>query len=297
MKRVLSLILTLLLLCATATAERMYIFPDSDSRLLTWDEVAQWDYESLGYGFNEIFARHGYDFEPGGEYEHYFETRPWYRANGTYNNRRDCYTKLNAIEWENERLIKDVRAYKKQNGDWGESIWDHFSTGFDTLQGFDYFELRAGQKLDVYSAPATSSWRGANGKAMVNTNGALYVAGWENNWLLLMYETNNGSVHVGYVDTAKVRGGIPYAPDLSFAYDKATVTKRCTLTDDPARTGSAITTLSEGTTVTWLSRFYNNSAWDYVETTVNGKVARGFIEVGCLDIQRSPDPLEDVEYK
>ena len=297
MKRVLVLILTLLALCVPATAERMYIFPDSDSRLLTWDEVAQWDYESLGYGFNEIFARHGYDFEPGGEYEHYFETRPWYRANGTYNNRRDCYTKLNAIEWENERLIKDVRAYKKQNGDWGESIWDHFSTGFDTLQGFDYFELRAGQKLDVYSAPATGSWRGANGKAMVNTNGALYVAGWENNWLLLMYETNNGSVRVGYVDTAKVRGGIPYAPDLSFAYDKATVTKRCTLTDDPARTGSAITTLREGTAVTWLSRFYNNSAWDYVETTVNGKVARGFIEVGCLDIQRSPDPLEDVEYK
>ncbi len=297
MKRVLVLILALLALCVPATAERMYIFPDSDSRLLTWDEVAQWDYESLGYGFNEIFARHGYDFEPGGEYEHYFETRPWYRANGTYNNRRDCYTKLNAIEWENERLIKDVRAYKKQNGDWGESIWDHFSTGFDTLQGFDYFELRAGQKLDVYSAPATGSWRGANGKAMVNTNGALYVAGWENNWLLLMYETNNGSVRVGYVDTAKVRGGIPYAPDLSFAYDKATVTKRCTLTDDPARTGSAITTLREGTAVTWLSRFYNNSAWDYVETTVNGKVARGFIEVGCLDIQRSPDPLEDVEYK
>ena len=297
MKRVLVLILALLVLCVPATAERMYIFPDSDSRLLTWDEVAQWDYESLGYGFNEIFARHGYDFEPGGEYEHYFETRPWYRANGTYNNRRDCYTKLNAIEWENERLIKDVRAYKKQNGDWGESIWDHFSTGFDTLQGFDYFELRAGQKLDVYSAPATGSWRGANGKAMVNTNGALYVAGWENNWLLLMYETNNGSVRVGYVDTAKVRGGIPYAPDLSFAYDKATVTKRCTLTDDPARTGSAITTLREGTAVTWLSRFYNNSAWDYVETTVNGKVARGFIEVGCLDIQRSPDPLEDVEYK
>ena len=297
MKRVLVLILALLALCVPATAERMYIFPDSDSRLLTWDEMAQWDYESLGYGFNEIFARHGYDFEPGGEYEHYFETRPWYRANGTYNNRRDCYTKLNAIEWENERLIKDVRAYKKQNGDWGESIWDHFSTGFDTLQGFDYFELRAGQKLDVYSAPATGSWRGANGKAMVNTNGALYVAGWENNWLLLMYETNNGSVRVGYVDTAKVRGGIPYAPDLSFAYDKATVTKRCTLTDDPARTGSAITTLREGTAVTWLSRFYNNSAWDYVETTVNGKVARGFIEVGCLNIQRSPDPLEDVEYK
>ncbi len=297
MKRILAMILALLLMLTCAAAERMYIFPDSDTRLLTWDEVAVWDYESLGYAFNEIFARNGFDFEPGGEYEHYFRTRPWYKPNGTFNNRRDCYTRLNTIEWQNEHLIKEVRAWKKQHGDGGESIWDHFSTGFDTLQGFEYFELRAGQKLDVYSAPATSAWRGADGKAAVNTNGALYVAGWESNWLLLMYETNGGSVRVGYVDASKVRGGIPYAPDLTFAYDQATVTARCTLTDDPARTGSSIATLSKGSTVTWLTRFYNNTAWDYVEVNVGGKVARGFIPVGHLDIQRSHDPLEDVEYK
>ena len=292
MKRILALLLALLL-PAAAGAERMYIFPESDSRLLTWDEVAQWDYETLGYAYNEIFARHGYDFTPGGEYEHYFNTRPWYRPNGTYNNRRDCYAKLNAIEWENEHLIKEVRAWKKENGDGGDSIWDHFSTGFDTLQGFEYFELRAGQKLDVYSAPAKSAWRGAAGKASVSTNGALYVAGWESNWLLLMYETEGG-VRVGYVDAADVRGGIPYAPDLTFAYDPANVTQGCTLTDDPALNSTAITALTPGASVTWLSRFYNNSAWDYVETTVDGKTARGFIQVGSLDIERSHDPLEDV---
>ena len=298
MKRLLALVLILLLLPAAALAERMYIFPNSDTQLLTWDEVAEWDYETLGYAFNEVFARHGYDFIPGGEYEYYFQTRPWYKANGTYNNQRDCYSKLNSIEWQNEHLIKEVRAYKKANGDWGLSIWDYFSTGFDTLQGFDYMELRAGQKLAVYSAPSTASWRGANGKAMVNTNGALYAAGWESGWLLVMYETNNGSVRVGYVSAGDIRGGIPYAEDLTFAYDTATVTARCTLTDDPARTGSAITTLSEGTTVTWLTRFYNNYAWDYVETTVSGKTTRGFIKVGSLDIQKSHDPLEDVEeYK
>ena len=296
MKRILALLLMLLLLPAAAWAERMYIFPDSDKRLLTWDEVAQWDYETLGYAYNEIFARHGYDFNPGGEYEHYFSTRPWYRANGTYNNRRDCYTKLSTVEWENDHLIKEVRAYKKANGDWGDSIWDHFSTGFDTLQGFEYFELRAGQKLDVYAAPSTSAWRGANGKASVSTNGALYVAGWESNWLLLMYETDSG-VRVGYVDSAQVRGGIPYAPDLTFAYDKATVTTRCTFTDDPARRSTTIATLNPGTEVTWLSRFYNNTAWDYVETKVNGKVVRGFISVGSLDIERGYDPLEDVTGK
>ncbi len=70
MKRILALLLVLLMLPAAAMAERMYVLPESDTRLLTWDEVAQWDYESLGYAFNEIFARHGYDFKPGGEYEY-----------------------------------------------------------------------------------------------------------------------------------------------------------------------------------------------------------------------------------
>lgn len=297
MRRILALLLVLMLLPAVALAERMYILPESDTRLLTWDEVAAWDYESLGYAFNEIFARHGYDFIPGGEYEYYFETKPWYVANGTNNNQRDCYSKLNRTEWLNYELIKDVRAYKKAYGDSGLSIWDAFSTGFDTLQGFQYIELRANQKLAVYSAPSKSAWRGANGKAMVNTNGAIYAAGWESGWLLIMYETNQGSVRVGYVKAGDIRGGVPMDLNLSFSYDTATVQESCTLTDDPARTGSSITTLRAGTQVTWLTRFYNNGAWDYVEAKVNGKTARGFIRAGSLDIQRSADPLENIDYK
>ena len=295
MKRILALILALLMLPAAALAELMYILPESDTRLLSWDEVAEWDYESLGYAFNEIFARHGYDFIPGGEYEYYFETRPWYQANGTYNNQRDCYAKLSSIEWDNYHLIKEVRAYKKENGDWGRSIWDDFSTGFDTLQGFEYIELRANQTLDVYSAPSQSAWRGANGKAAVATNGAIYAAGWESGWLLIMYETNNGSVRVGYVSSGSIRGGVPMDLNLEFSYDPATVLNSCTLTDDPARTGSAITTLQPGDQVTWLTRFYNNSAWDYVEVYVDGQVARGFIRAGSLEIQRDADPLESIK--
>ena len=296
MKRILALILALMLLPAAALAERMYILPDSDKRPLTWDEVAEWDYESLGYAFNEIFARHGYDFIPGGEYEYYFETRPWYRANGSYNNRRDCYSRLTRVEWDNYELIKEVRAAKKNN-DWGRSIWDDFSTGFETLQGFEYIELRANQSLPVYSAPDASSWRGANGKASVSTNGAIYAAGWESGWLLLMYETNNGSVRVGYVKAGSIRGGVPMDDYLTFSYAGASVTSACTLTDDPARTGTAIATLQPGARVTWLTRFYNNAAWDYVETTVGGKIVRGFIRTGSLDIARAADPLEDIDHK
>lgn len=296
MKRILALIFVLMLLPAAVLAERMYVLPDSNHRHLTWEEVAEWDYESLGYAFNEIFARHGYDFIPGGEYEYYFQTKPWYRPNGTWNNQRDCYSKLTRVEWDNYELIKEVRAAKRYN-DWGRSIWDDFTTGFDTLQGFEYIELRSGQSLPVYSAPSKNAWRGANSKASVSTNGAIYAAGWESGWLLVMYETNNGSVRVGYVNSGNIRGGVPMDQYLTFSYDTATVTERCTLTDDPARTGSAITTLQAGTQVTWLTRFYNNSAWDYVEVTVNGKTARGFIRAGSLDISRSADPLESIDYK
>lgn len=297
LNRFAALLLAVLLLPGAALAERMYILPESSTRLLTWDEVAAWDYESLGYAFNEIFARHGYDFIPGGEYEYYFQTRPWYVANGTYNNQRDCYPRVTEIEWKNYDLIKEVRAYKKDYGDWGLSIWDNFSTGFDTLQGFAYIELRADQNLPVYSAPSEHAWRGANGKASVSTNGAVYAAGWENGWLLVMYETNNGSIRVGYVDTGSIRGGVPMDTRLNFSYVTATVEQSSFLTDDPARTGSVMTTLTAGTTVTWLTRFYNNSAWDYVETTVNGKTARGFIRAGRLSIDRGTDPLEELEHK
>ncbi len=296
MKKLLSLLLVLLMTVPAAFAEKMYILPESDTRALTWEEVAQWDYESLGYAFNEIFARHGYDFIPGGEYEYYFETKPWYQANGTGNNQRDCYSKLSRVEWANYELIKAVRADKKENGDYGLSIWDHFSTGFDTLQGFDYVELRSGQKLAVYSAPSKSSWRGASGNAAVSTNGAIYAAGWESGWLLVMYETNEGSVRVGYISGRDIRGGVPVEESLDFAYDTATTLNRCTLTDDPARSGTAIATLPAGSKVTWLTRFYNQSAWDYVEVSVNGKTARGFIRTGSLAISRADDPLENISY-
>ena len=112
-----------------------------------------------------------------------------------------------------------------------------------------------------------------------------------------MYETNNGSVRVGYVSASSIRGGVPFDLNLDFSYDTAMVQQKCTLTDDPARTGSAIATLQTGMQVTWLTRFYNNSAWDYVEVEVDGQLARGFIRAGSLDISRDADPLENIDYK
>ncbi len=282
-----------LLMMTTALADRMYVLPESDTRKLTWEEVACWDYESLGYAFNEIFARHGYNFEPGQDYDNYFRAMPWYTPNRDPRNQVACYPKLSSVEWYNVDLIKQVRETKREQ-DSGQSIWDSFSTGFDTLQGFVYVRLRTGQKLAVYSAPTEGAWRGADGKAAVSTNGAIYAAGWEGDWLLVMYETNEGSVRVGYVNGNTVRGGVPLETSLHFDHDPATVLTACVLTDDLAGNGTTIAALNPGARVTYLTRFYNRSAWDYIEVTVNGKTARGFVPAGSLRIDHSADPLDNV---
>ncbi len=292
MKRFFCLLLCLCLLPACALGERAYLIPDSDTRKLTESELWAWDYESLGYILNEIFARHGYNFIPGGKYDYYFRCMPWYTPNEDPDNQRACYSQLSSVEWYNEGLVKDVRAAMRAmdtRNEGGKSVWDGFSTGFDTLQGFVYVELKAGQKLPVYSAPSTASWRGAKGKALVSTNGIVYAAGWESGWLLVMYETNNGSVRVGYVSGDAIRGSVPVSNRLTFEYTPATVTARCELTDDPARCYAPIMTLPSGAAVTYLSSFFNREAWDYIETTVDGKTVRGFIPAGKLDISQSAD--------
>ncbi len=167
-----------------------------------------------------------------------------------------------------------------------KSVWDAYSSGFDVLQGFDYLTFSEKQSFPVYSAPGKTSWRGAGGKASVSTGGAVYAAGVESGWLMVMYETNNKGVRVGYIDCSAVKGkvqGDAWQRNLYFSYLPAQVLEGCSLTDDPAAQNAVVTALRAGDSVTYLSTFYNNRAWDYVETTVNGQKTRGFIPGGNLN--------------
>ena len=57
------------------------------------------------------------------------------------------------------------------------------------------------------------------------------------------------------------------------------------VTDDPVGL-TPMTTLSASTKVTWLTSFYSNShMWDYIEFTLNGKQARGFVMSGVLETE------------
>ena len=109
-----------------------------------------------------------------------------------------------------------------------------------------------------------------------------------------MYETNNGQCRFGYIDGSKIKGGVPELGTLSSARISCSTVTAVGVTDDIAKTGKPLMTLPAGTTVTYLTTMYNSGAWDYIETTIDGKVTRGFVPGGVLDIDET-DELDSVD--
>ena len=143
-----------------------------------------------------------------------------------------------------------------------------------------------GQTLPVYRGPGEEYGRGGNGWAKASTDEALYAAGKENGWAMVMYGTKGGSVRVGWVDLSqfKYNTKILKLEDLYFEYRNATVTTGCTLTDDPALNNRDLAYLPSGARVTYLGSFYKHRSWAYIETWVEGKPIRAFVPMDCLSI-------------
>ena len=295
----------LALIPPSGLADRQY-FLESDVRRITEKVLWEWDRESLSFMFNEIFARHGFTFDVGGKFYNWFNSQPWY-INTPKVDDQTAYNRTTNLEWDNYHTIKRVIAqmeasghpYRKPRGSSLKSWTDYMPPGKWSLSGFSYVSLKGQQNFPVYSAPSASSWRGANGKAQVSTNGAVWAAGWENGWLQVFYETNNGAIRVGYVDGSKIKGGAELYNALSFSFTRARVAAKCALTDDPIKQNTTITTLSSGAAVTYLTTVINQygQVWDYIETTVNGKTARGYITSGCLDLPTDSVPRSDTGLK
>ena len=57
--------------------EGYYLFPDSNKRYLTEEDVYEDDAGSIRFGLNEIYARHGRKFNDT-ELQNYFNSQPWY---------------------------------------------------------------------------------------------------------------------------------------------------------------------------------------------------------------------------
>lgn len=83
-----------------------YIFPDSDKKYLSEDEVRAKSVEEMKIGRNEIFARHGYIFNDENLGSH-FNSTSWYKGTVT-GDEFDAEGTFNEFEKKNVELIKRI---------------------------------------------------------------------------------------------------------------------------------------------------------------------------------------------
>lgn len=147
------------------------------------------------------------------------------------------------------------------------------------LQYFAYLysEVVAGQtsgkkSCAVYSAPDTSSYRAAKGKASVSTGDDYNLYLTVGDWSLIEYRVSLRTSRFGWAQLGnhgdETTNEIVHVPMLT-AFDTY-------LTDDPNVSEYHQAELPAGTKLTALSH-PDGWAYIYVEATVDGKITRGFV--------------------
>ena len=153
----------------------------------------------------------------------------------------------------------------------------------EASEGLQYFaclypEVVSGQKSGkksyaVYSAPDTSSYRAAKGKASVSTGDDYKLYLTVGDWSLIEYRVSLRTSRFGWAQLGKhgdaTTDEIVHVPMLT-AFDTY-------LTDDPNVSEYHQAELPAGTKLTALSHPDNQWAYVYVEATVDGKITRGFV--------------------
>lgn len=89
-----------------------YIFADSNSRYLTYEEIAALSEQQMSYARNEIYARHGRKFNSQ-ELQNYFNSKAWYTPiyeGADFDAMQDSV--FNEFEKANVRLISQVEKDK-----------------------------------------------------------------------------------------------------------------------------------------------------------------------------------------
>lgn len=284
-KKTAALLLTLMLLLALvpAQASNFYLIPDSNTRYLTEEELWEWQYDALAYCLNEIFARHGFTFDTDGRFYPWFNRMTWYRAEPKLT-KSACYDRLSKLEWDNEVLIKKVRADMRALGTRNEGGKTLPSIEPDLLNIPNIFEeylFTPNQRIPVYSGPGTYYLRGANGKAMTSTNGTVYVGGVENGWVLLLYRTNKGAARMGYGPADSIKDTV-YASLPPIQPQASRISYGCPITDDPVSAGAPLAYLNAGDTVTYLFPLYNDRNWAYVEAQTANGLLRGCVPLDAI---------------
>ena len=142
--------------------------------------------------------------------------------------------------------------------------------------------LRASEKYDVFAAPGRSSYRAANGKAVMSTNDWVQIFGEEDGWLLVQYDISSDQMRFGYIDASALPKGTQVQQLTWYDLPEQTILQAVSVTDDPTVSCNPIHSLRAGDKVKVLSTY---GAWYYIETTNgSGKTLRGFIPKSAIDL-------------
>ena len=159
-------------------------------------------------------------------------------------------------------------------------------TGGERIEGYVLPVPKEGSfpknvRYDVFSAPQADSYRAANGKAMVSSNGVIEIYGETREWLMVRYEVSKSQSRIGYITSDALPLDTPVRA-LRFAYQPARLMSNAVLTDDPEHSRSALRKLAAGEEVILLAEMDD---WAYVETTMpDGRTVRGFIPSAVITV-------------
>lgn len=100
-----------------ALEEPDYIFPDSNSKYLTEEDVAGMSLREINYAKNEIFARHGRKFDSE-ELSNYFSEKSWYEGVYSPDEFDEYYGEqlLNKYEKYNAEFLREIEFSLNANG-------------------------------------------------------------------------------------------------------------------------------------------------------------------------------------
>lgn len=160
----------------------------------------------------------------------------------------------------------------------------------------EHLKSPGNKSLPVYAAPDSKAYRGANGKASVSLKDELWVLDWVGDYLMIYYKTDAFAGRIGYVyadrqlTSAMKKAHLSEESFASSIYDRGRMpmklTADTTITDDPWGSKRVIAQLPEGTEVVCLCSW--DSAYAYVETRIEGKLAQGFAPMDVLTVEQPP---------
>ena len=110
----------------------------------------------------------------------------------------------------------------------------------------------------------------------------MWIAGRENDWLAVAYETNGGSRRIGYIDMSRLKDSLN-PQSLNLSYTGSSISRACSLTDEPDGSCVEMARLAQGAQVTYLGPYTsrNGESWAYIEVSGNQPM-RGFVPADCV---------------